>query len=172
MTRVLISHLNTVFSSQHINLSWSPLLSQDWSPPYLWDPAPRLHWAQERTQTSRLGHHWARRAGSQCPSSGLQKLRLSRITTPGCFMLCRFVSTKFVHLSQESEIMNVSYQTRTQPMVGEGHIQELFWLASKNWLATATYTLLNLLNKTFRSYRIIWLLTRGLKRTRSNVFLT
>lgn len=34
------------------------------------------------------------------------------------FVSCHFVSTKFVHLSQGREVMSVSYQTTTQPVMG------------------------------------------------------
>lgn len=85
---------------------------------------------------------------AQGPSSGLQKARLSGITTQCCCMLSHSVSIALVHLSQETEIMSPSYQTRTLPTVGIGTKSKSFDFSLKKWLATATYISLNLLNKT------------------------
>lgn len=52
MTKVSISHFIIIFSSQQINLSWSPPPHQDPAClPYLWNPEPLLHRAQEITKT-------------------------------------------------------------------------------------------------------------------------
>ena len=73
---------------------------------------------------------------TQHPPNGLQNVRFSQITTQGCFTLSYFISSRFVCLFQENDIMSLSYQTRTQPLVGIGKYARVLFLMIKkknNW---------------------------------------